>query len=136
LDLEKYSRLPDYLPVNELESHFSDLLNYLEESDLNFLEEKSKALLDLVDRQCDTYKLIDKELKIRVESWIKKIWNANSFMLVDNITSIVANLGLEGTFQFIKEELPYVKNKKILKLLEETIDELEGNVQDPYSGMK
>lgn len=55
---------------------------------------------------------------------------------MDNVTSIIAYLGLKESIQALKEIDKSNLGLDVRKLIEETINELDGNIDDPYSGLK
>ncbi|MFJ5718347.1 hypothetical protein [Neobacillus sp. NPDC093127] len=137
MDLYKYRDLPDYLSVTELNSHFSDLLGYIEANYAASPLGKSEALYELADRQFNTYEYLEESLKERIDSWVISIWNIDNFKLIDNLLSLIALLGLQKSFLTAKTSLANTNlNPEVRTELEDTVTELEGNVSDPYSGFK
>lgn len=72
-------------------------------------------------------------IKHEIEQWLIQIWHPISIEKVDTITFIVANLGLSHTYDFLRSECNQVASEKIRLIIAETIAELEGNVEDPYT---
>lgn len=134
--LQKYENLPDYMKTKELEKYFIELLDYAEYSKCASEEEISEALYELAIRQWHTYELIDKIIKDRIERWIEKIWNTKSIVLIDSLTSVIVNLGLEKSFENVKRSLNENVSKEVKEILEQTIKEIGGSICDPYAGMK
>lgn len=62
--------------------------------------------------------------------------DANSYDLIDNATSIIAYLGLPESFKALQEMIKENPSEEVRELIEETIEELEGNVENPYSGLE
>ena len=67
---------------------------------------------------------------------MKEILDSNSYGTMDSATSIIAYLGLTESFQALKAVdktsiLAYVR-----KLIEDTVNELEGNNDNLYSGLE
>ncbi|WP_439024600.1 hypothetical protein [Bacillus halotolerans] len=60
----------------------------------------------------------------------------NSYDLMDNATSIIAYLGLPESYKALQEMIKENLSDDIQKLIEETIEELEGNIENPYSGLE
>lgn len=58
--------------------------------------------------------------------------DVNSYDLMDNATSIIAYLGLPESFQALQE---MIREEKISDEVIELIEELEGNIENPYSGL-
>lgn len=134
--LEEYSELPDYMTVEELEKYFTQLIDYsMKVSDI-YNESISEAVYELSDRQWHTYEPINNDIKEKIEVWINKVWNTNSPELIENITSIIGLLGLVKSFQLVKKSISDDISEEVREILEMTIKELNGNVEDPYSGMR
>lgn len=137
MNLSKYRELPDYLSVTELNSHFIELLGYIEANYNASPLEISEALYELAERQFNTYEHLEESLKERVDTWGVSIWNIDNFKLIDNLLSLIALLGLEKSFLTAKASLVNINlNPEVRKEIEATVTELEGNVSDPYSGFK
>ncbi|WP_244310742.1 hypothetical protein [Paenibacillus ottowii] len=66
------------------------------------------------------------------------MWNTDSYDDVDIILSIVVNLGLKNCFQKIKDSINQDKDidELILKEIIETIDEVGGNISNPYHSLE
>lgn len=136
MDLSIYSNLSDNMECKELRKEFEILLNYFDTVEMNVSAiECSSALLELADRQWHTYELLDEGTRIRIEKWIEKVWDVSLFDFVDNILSVISYLGLENSYELVKESLKTQLSNKIRELIEETIIELDGQVKNPYSGM-
>ncbi|SMQ77976.1 hypothetical protein SAMN05444673_3173 [Bacillus sp. OV166] len=137
MDLNMYSRLPDYLTVKEINSHFCELLRYIE---LNYAASPlsiSEAFCELAERQCNTYEYLEESLKKLIDNWVISNWNIDNYKLIDNLLSLIALLGLEKSFHTAKASLVNTNLiTEVRKEIEDNIKELDGNVSDPYSGMK
>lgn len=128
--------LPDYMDARVLEKYFYDFLKHIKTSRELSLQEASEALYELADRQWHTYELISSNVRYEIENWIEEVWNLNSKGFIDNITSVIGYLGLGRSFKLIKQSLELdIKDKEIKQILLDTVKELDGNVEDPYSGM-
>ena len=62
------------------------------------------------------------------------MWNTENYDDVDCITYIVANIGLEQTFEKIMFSLENDKNMNddILQEIKEFVEESEGDISNPY----
>ncbi|KAB2328624.1 hypothetical protein F7731_24685 [Cytobacillus depressus] len=137
MDLNMYRNLPDYLSANEIKSHFNEVLGFVE---LNYAASPlaiSEAFYELAERQWNTFEYLEKSLKNRVDNWVVCNWKIDNHLLTDNLLSLIALLGLEKSFLTAKAFLANTNlTTEVRKEIENTIKELEGNVSDPYSGMK
>lgn len=95
--------------------------------------ELSEAIYQLSERQWHTYKILNGKIKHKVDILIKNILDVNSYDLIDNATSIIAYLGLPESFQALQEMMI---EEKFSDEVKELIEELEGNVENPYSGLE
>jgi hypothetical protein len=90
-----YEALPDSMPPEELATHFDRVLS----SGSGDTHTVANALVELADRQWHTYQCLAPALHQRVDSWLLEHWNANSLQFLDAAMSIVAQLGLPGTWE-------------------------------------
>ena len=100
--LEIFEDLPDYMPVKILEKYFMDILDYAEHSKDVSNEEVSEVLYELTIRQWHTYELLNEVICDRIERWIGNVWDTKSIVLVDSLTSVISNLGLQKSFTIVK----------------------------------
>lgn len=136
LILEDYSCLPDYMTTGELEKYFKELINWAETVDRVNDVKISEALYELSDRQWHTYEVLSDSLKVQIENWINKVWNTKSLELIENITSIIGNLGLVQSYELVKRSIDEDISSEIKQVLEATIKEINGHIGDPYFSMK
>jgi hypothetical protein len=129
-----YEALPDSMPPAELASHFDRLLS----SDSGYTLTIAAALVELADRQWHTYQPLVPALHQRVDSWLLEHWNANSLEFLDAAMSIVAQLGLPGTWERIQLlATTSSHDSEIAKELHDFCVEMEaGEPMDPWSGMQ
>lgn len=137
LDINHFNELPDNLSEKELQFYFNLAIEYFE----NTMEVNptimSEALYELAVRQWHIYKHLDSNTKGKIDLIVSNLIDANSYDLMDNIASVIAYLGLEKSFQVLKELVERDDvNNDVRQLLVETIGELEGNVHNPYSGLE
>lgn len=69
---------------------------------------------------------------------MKILWNTEKYDEVDIILSIVINLGLQGTYEKVKESLKNNKNidKKILLEIQETVEDNGEDISNPYQSLE
>ncbi|WP_028400052.1 hypothetical protein [Ectobacillus panaciterrae] len=134
--LNKFNQLPDKVSADELKRLFTSFLDYVEKEEHQDTMEISEGLLELADKQWHTYEKLDEITKDRVEDWVSQNWNVNSVDLVDVTLSIIGYLGLEKSYEMVKQELDKSIKHEIRKMIMDTVDEYGDDVFDPYSGMK
>ena len=139
MDFSKFDELPDSLPEDTLEKYFNQIVDIYESAkdkdSVNYIE-LSEAIYQLSERQWHTYKILDDKIKHKIDMLIKNILDANSYDLIDNATSIIAYLRLPESFKALQEMIKENPSEEVRELIEETIEELEGNVENPYSGLE
>ncbi|MBC8621333.1 hypothetical protein SFC17_13955 [Bacillus paralicheniformis] len=137
MDFSKFDELPDSLSEDTLEKYFNQIVDIYESAkdNVNYIE-LSEAIYQLSERQWNTYKILDDKIKHKIDILIKNILDANSYDLIDNATSIIAYLGLPESFKALQEMIKKNPSEEVRELIEETIEELEGNVENPYSGLE
>jgi len=134
--LDDYADLPDYMTTEELEKHFTELIDLAEKVSRVNDEKVSQALYELSDRQWHTYEMLSDTIKEKIEYWINKAWNTKSTELIENITSIIGRLGLVESFELVKKSINEDISDEIKEILEITIKEINGHIDDPYYSMK
>ncbi|WP_430509871.1 hypothetical protein [Gottfriedia solisilvae] len=131
--LKKYSDLPISIPSDKLDLLFIEIIeayNFKKIDKYYFFE----ALSELNDRQTYTHKLLKNEIRKGIDSILCNLWNTDNLDEVDNITYFIISFGLEKCFELAKESLIQNKHmdKKIRKVIEETIEEIGGNLLNPF----
>ena len=132
---ETYESLPDYMEVTELCEYFHNFLNQVNSEQYNLVE-ALEALLELSDRQWHTYEILDTCVKNKVEGWLISVLDLDAEDYVEYATSIIGRLGLVELHKILKDSLKTNLNKEVRDIIEETVNELNGHVEDPYYGMK
>ncbi|MBD8032189.1 hypothetical protein [Solibacillus merdavium] len=136
MDFSKFDELPDYLSEEILKMYFEQVIDYYENNgDISKID-LSEAIYQLAERQWHTYKYLDEKIKDKVDSIVQEILDPNSYELMDNVTSIIAYLGLSNSFQTLKEIDSTSLSINVKEVIEETINELDGNIGNPYSGLE
>ena len=136
MDFSKFDELPDYLSEEILKMYFEQVIDYYENNgDISKID-LSEAIYQLAERQWHTYKYLDEKIKDKVDSIVQEVLDPNSYELMDNVTSIIAYLGLSNSFQTLKEIDSTSLSINVKEVIEETINELDGNIGNPYSGLE
>lgn len=130
----RFSDLPDYMTVNELKSNFEEFFKYYDNYHYN-IEESLEDLYELSDRQWHTYELLSDSLKEKIEQYLYKIIDLDSYLIMDWILIIIPRLGLQNVFFSILKRKSDIKNIEVLKLIEEAENEYGDTVSNPYSGI-
>ena len=133
--LKYYKALPDYMPVDELKKLFCDFLSHVMSSEYDLVE-ALESLLELTDRQWHTYELLAQDIKDEIEDWLIGVNNFDSKEVIEYVTSIIGQLGLVKLYAIIKSSVKDNLKKEVQQVIEETIKEIDGHVEDPYFGMK
>ncbi|MDQ0227738.1 hypothetical protein [Metabacillus niabensis] len=81
-----------------------------------------------------TYELLNTDIKSKIDEELCKLWNTNSYEVVDVILSIVLNLGLEKCFHQIKDSLENIESmsQEIKVEIEDAIEEVGDYISNPY----
>ena len=113
--IEEYNKIPDRVSIKELEIMIVDILKKYQNG-MIIKEEFLDIINILAERQIFTYEILNDKIRHKLDDKIKFIWNTEKYDEVDVILSIVINLGLQGTYEKVKESLKNNKNidKKIL----------------------
>ncbi|MGK9267879.1 hypothetical protein KXR56_14620 [Bacillus inaquosorum] len=136
MDIFKFDELPDTLSVETLEELFNEVIDaYANKKDNVSNIELSEAIYQLLERQWNTYKVLDGKIKHKLDIIIRDLLDPNSYDLMDNATSIIAYLGLPESYKALKEMIKENLRDDIKEPIEETIEELKGNNENPYSGL-
>lgn len=133
--LEYYKSMPDYMPVVQLKELFEEFISNTSSQNYD-VEEALESLLELADRQWHSYEMLDMNVSNQVETWIISNCNKDSINNVEFMTLIIGRLGLVKAFEYVKSLLDEDLISEIRKIIHETINELDGHVEDPYFGMK
>ena len=104
----KFSNLPDYMTIDELKTNFEEFLKYYDNYYYN-IEEGLEDLYELADRQWHTYELLSDSLKEKIEEYLYKIIDLDSYPIMDWILVIIPRLGLENVFFTILKRKKYIK---------------------------
>lgn len=129
-----YSELDDYLSCQELKKHFSEFLSlYSNDEDV---EHALDELFELADRQWYTYEVLDTDLRGEVDSFVSKSIDIRSYNIMESIMTIIPRLGLVNSYDAVIRTIKHIDDKRILKLVTESIEQYGKTVSDPYAGMK
>jgi len=133
--LKDYSLLPDYMEVEDLKREFRSLLLHAKiiKDNVGF----SEALYELAIRQWHTYKVIENSLKDEINNWIIENFNFNSLEITESLIGVIGNLGLEKSYEYIKESISkdININKDVKHKILEAINEFGESVSNPYMSL-
>ncbi|MCI8410448.1 MAG: hypothetical protein HFJ09_14455 [Lachnospiraceae bacterium] len=135
--IEDYNKLPDRVSIKEIEIMFVDILKKYE-NEIVSKEEFLDIVNILAERQIFTYEILNNNIREMLDCNFKKIWNTENYDEVDIILSVVINLGLQGTYEKVKESLKNNKNidKKILLEIQETVEDNGEDISNPYQSLE
>ncbi|HEX9063316.1 MAG TPA: hypothetical protein VF941_24350 [Clostridia bacterium] len=139
MSLQDYITLSDSMSNAELKEHFNKLLDYAEKnksSNQSNVMEIIDALIELADRQWHTYELLDVDTKERIDKWVCDIWSTQSSELVDNISCLIARLGLVNSYNLMKASLNQDLDDDVKAIVIDAIEDLKNKIDDPYLGMR
>jgi len=136
MDFSIFDELPDYLSEDILKMYYIQVIDYYESTENVNKIDFSEGIYQLSERQWHIYKTLDEVIKQKVDLIIKEILDPNSYELMDNVTSIIAYLGLSESFQALKEIDKTNLSVDVRKLIDETINELDENIDNSYSGLE
>ncbi len=129
-----YRSLPDSLEAEELAGYFREFLEVYADAPkkLTVLGE----LYELAYRQWDTYEKLDPSIEESLEQYLMQAMDFRSFEITDKILSIVENLSLKQSFEYIISQ----KDENILPAVRELIEEAEeeygDSIENPYGGFE
>ena len=109
---------------------------FLVDIDQAVLQWKFEQLCELADRQFNTYEKLDDETINRIETFILKNIDYESFEIVDIVVTIVVRLGMKNLFDKIYLNLKNIKNESVKSLIMEIKQESYSELADPYNGYK
>lgn len=139
MSLQDYTTLSDSMSTAELKEHFNKLMDYAENnksSNQSNIMEIIDALIELADRQWHTYELLDIDTKERIDKWVCGIWSTQSSELVDNISCLIARLGLVSSYNLMKASLNQNLDDDVKAIVIDAIEDLKNKIDDPYFGMR
>lgn len=129
---KKFLDIPAYITSEKLESYFEEFLNYYENCYYN-IDEILEELVELSEIQWNTHELISKPLKNKLENYLFKIIDLDSYPIMDLIFIIIGRLGLDNIYLWIIENKKSIKNIEVIKDIEEIEKEYGYSYVDPYS---
>ena len=134
--MSHYDELPDYMDYDVLNDYFVAFLKkYTDNTNKSNIYYALEELLELSDRQWNTYRLISNEIKIQLEKYILSIINFDDEMIIDYILCIIPRIGLDISFNHIQKMMVNINNPYIKDKIEKAILEYGDSVSNPYSGM-
>lgn len=129
-----YKELPERVDAGVLKFYFRELLARIRDSRIVEMDALVQ-IKELTVRQWYTFELLDLAVRTEIDQWLIEVWHPISEQKVDIITFIVANLGLIHTYEYLLIVCTQLNSDKYKRIIYEMIDELDGNVEDPYQEM-
>lgn len=132
--MTNYYDLPDYMEVEDIKKYFTEFIDTYGNSRTN-VEYALDELIELSDRQWNTYEIIDETTKNNIVKYLFNIISLESETIMDRILLIIPRLGLKIIFDYIVKEKSNILNKNVIKEIEESVIEYGQHVENPYWDM-
>lgn len=134
---EKYYELTETISLEDVKKYFEELIS-ISSSEISSEEklELLRALDEIADKQWHTYTTIASDLKEAVSKCVVGIWDSGSIESTELVVSIVGKLGLREVFSMLRSSLDTELPEDVRNEINDAVDELEENIDDPYSGMR
>ncbi|SHM87920.1 hypothetical protein SAMN02746066_03714 [Anaerosporobacter mobilis DSM 15930] len=132
--MTNYYDLPDYMEVEDIKKYFTEFIDTYGNSRTN-VEYALDELIELSDRQWNTYEIIDETTKNNIVKYLFNIISLESETIMDRILLIIPRLGLKIIFDYIVKEKSKILNKNVIKEIEESVIEYGQHVENPYWDM-
>ncbi|HBL8476049.1 TPA: hypothetical protein LTU91_002139, partial [Listeria monocytogenes] len=129
---DDYSKMP-WVSAEDLYLLFEQALKDFKQSKLS-----KKEFFDILDeltmRQVDTYEILKEPLRGQLDNELYNLWNTENYDDVDIITSLLINLGLKNTYNKMKKSIEDTSeiSPEILEEIQDAIEEVGDNIDDPY----
>ena len=128
-----YEDLPDSMTCDQLRDEFVQILAADTRSEAALI---SEALFALSERQWNTCKLADEQLRADISMVVLRLWDDQDADRAATLLGITSRLGLGVVLKQLRESDRSLHSVKVRKTVEEAIREFGDTVEDPYSGMK
>lgn len=136
IEMTKFYELPDALHEEVLKKKFIEFITcYHNNTSVSNIYYALSELLELSERQWNTYELLEEEIKKVIEQYLKSIINFEDKEIIDYMLSIIPMLGLNELFEYIIQNKKAINDETIVKIIEEAEEEYGDDVDNPYSGM-
>lgn len=131
--LQDYKELPETMSEEEIYNLFSKAITNFKDNQID-KDELLEILMELMERQVLTYEILKKPIKTELDDLLYSLWNTKNYNDVDVMLSLMVSLGLEKSFNKAKESIVEDENiePKILKEIQEAIDDTGDNIANPY----
>lgn len=134
--MTEFFKLPDFMNCKELQKEFVNFLDYYSNNtNSENIDYVLDELFELSDRQWHTCELLNDDLKIQIQEFLKDIIDFENEEAMESILCIIPRLGLKELFDYILEAKDTIKNKNVIKNIMESEIEYGKTVDNPYSGM-
>lgn len=134
--MTEFYKLSDYIKSNMLKEKFIEFLvcygNDTTKENINYVLDE---LLELSDRQWNTYENLDNEVKCQIEKFLVSIIDFENESIMDTILCIIPRLGLENLFLYVLNKKDVIVNKNVVKNIIESETEYGETVSNPYADM-
>lgn len=125
--LQYYQLLPEKMCEHSIKTE----LIYFFQNDYIDKYEQLQILDELAIRQWNTYSLIENNLSNEIDEFLIQTLDFSNEEIVDIIIHISVSFGLVRTYNFILQNIPNIKDQKILNLINEYKQEIQ-DISNPY----
>lgn len=134
--MTEFYKLPDYIKSDMLKEKFIEFLvcysNNITKQNINYV---LNELLELSDRQWNTYENLDNEIKCQIEKFLISIIDFENESIMDSMLCIIPRLGLENLFLYVLSKKDVIVNKNVVQNIIESEKEYGKTVSNPYADM-
>lgn len=132
----KYENLADGIDAEELEPYFEQFM--AENETAKDYDKLFSELNELAGRQWHTYELMKPQLLDQFDEWFRlKLCNDEfDFRYIKTAVSKMCMLGLQKSFNELKNLRNKVQNEKVRAIIDEALKYDEIEVKDPYITMR
>lgn len=132
-----FHELPDSIEYIKLKKYFEEyILVYSNNTSTENIKYALSELLELADRQWNTYELLEAGIKNDLEIYLKSVISFEDEEIMDYILCIIPRIGLSNIFNYILQNKDFIHNPKVVNNILESENEYGTNIDNPYSGMQ
>jgi|SRR4028118_45925 hypothetical protein len=123
MNMKDYSSLPRYMEYTDIARAIDEILDIAAEEDTIPSVDVANALLEMVERQIDSYKPLEARLVKRIEQWMLVNWTVESPEFIDVMGTLIVNIDTVEGIRLLKEA-QFAENSEVRAFAEEALAEL------------